>query len=491
MDDACADAEMPPPPPLPPRYTRWPRHRIVAAALAVALAVALILVVALAIAFATKTTAAAAPDAVPTSTPTATTVPAPAALEDGVRAMYLWDEAPCLLPTPGADGTSAYSAACDGAANAAAYRATLVRKLRAPWGGAFPAFTRIWLGVTPAILVDRPANVRALLAELARAGIAVELLAGEAAWLLSDADAATAVALCEMVAAFNRGGGASGGRFDGVHYDIEPHTLPDWAAAETAARGTDPYNDEYEDRLIGILAACRAALNPLGARVGWDMPYWYFPSATDLWPRLAASDDATCFADYLTLLNYVSDTYEFVYGINDTHAGGLLPVLGALAGHTPVVAAAELDGAAGLPAWETFWPAGSAAAEATWAAAAARAGALPGFAGIAAHYYIPYFSLPPAGPLPPATCTVDAATSTVTVTFGRTDTASVGVYARAPVLGGLAVLVNSTIIANGTTAVTLVAAGAGTVRLEARLFDGPGLAPLADTSVISRAACTV
>jgi hypothetical protein len=432
------------------------------------------------------------------------------ALEPSVRGLYLWKEAPCLLPPPGTSAW-AHAAACHTAGGVSAYRARLLERLRRPWNGTAPAFTRVFLSMTPAILSTRPADVRTLLAALHGVGVAVEFLAGEPTWLLSDEDVANGVGVCTAVAAYQRGTARASERFDGVHLDIEPHVLAAWADPAAAANGTDGFNDAYETRLLALLRMCRPHVNAAGARLAWAMPGWYIPLATDLWGPLLAAP----FVDHVAVLHYTDNATTWLHG-NAAGAGGVLPLLGAAQGRVPLVFVAEVEPPPAVPASITFWSnQGAGTLEAALALASARAGGRPGFAGVAIHHAMPFYALPPASapfptpscvctPVPVAAAAGGAAAVHVTITLARPDAASVALYGPAPTLDGLPVLLqwaslNATAVLAGLVAWTLLPSPTGGTpgavpapgtALEVRVVDAPNLALVAPTSIVTQAACT-
>jgi hypothetical protein len=113
-----------------------------------------------------------------------------------------------------------------------------------------------------ALLVEDPERLMAFIGEADAACVAVELLFGAAAWAQAEHHAEP-LALIEDALALVEG--VAGPRPVGLHFDIEPHGLPDW--------DLDPqgYASEYLD-LLETMAA-----NMMGSELSLtvDIAFWY------------------------------------------------------------------------------------------------------------------------------------------------------------------------------------------------------------------------
>ena len=225
--------------------------------------------------------------------------------------------------------------------------------------------------------------------------MAVELLQDGSTWVKSATGVAAGLALCQQVAWFN--GNASDPRdvWDGVHYDIEPHTLGSGWFSNTAG-GTDRYNNAWQGNLVKIFAGCRTILAHTPATVAWDVPDDYYYYVTDLWTPLMQ----TPYVDYLAVMTYYDDSAEVLHGVGGV--GGAANVLASLKGTAgpSVLFAVEASDPVSATVGTSFWAVGAAALEATLAAlTSTQPGSTGpgGFAGVAVHFDLTYGVLSSAG----------------------------------------------------------------------------------------------
>jgi hypothetical protein len=94
------------------------------------------------------------------------------------------------------------------------------------------------------------------------AGVLTELLFGAADWALRPQHAYV-VALAQ--AAVSLSGADGGPLISGLHFDIEPYVLPEWAA--------DPPGTA--NQLLELLERLNAVTADAGVRLTVDMPFWY------------------------------------------------------------------------------------------------------------------------------------------------------------------------------------------------------------------------
>ncbi|MFS8065568.1 MAG: hypothetical protein ACMG6S_04265 [Byssovorax sp.] len=92
-------------------------------------------------------------------------------------------------------------------------------------------------------------------------GIAVELLFGSSAWARA-ANHSKAVKLAHDAVQFSKA--LSGSRPVGLHFDVEPYTLPEWKSAQASIAG------QWVDLLIKL----RAETAGSGLRLSADVPFW-------------------------------------------------------------------------------------------------------------------------------------------------------------------------------------------------------------------------
>jgi hypothetical protein len=148
-------------------------------------------------------------------------------------------------------------------------------------------------------------SLRAFIQRAHSLGIQVEYLDGDASWVKSTTNRQIPVSICQAVVDFNAGGTVDQ-RFDGVHYDIEPHTL---GTTWRQNGGVDGYNDTYENNMIFILQSC----NNKGLHITNDTGTDYAAYVTELWNAYMAGG----VLDYITIMNYFDTQAEWINGTVD------------------------------------------------------------------------------------------------------------------------------------------------------------------------------
>lgn len=113
-----------------------------------------------------------------------------------------------------------------------------------------------------ALLVEDPARLARFLDEAQARCVAVELLFGAASWALAEQHA-DALALVE--ASLDFVDALAGARPVALHFDVEPHGLPDWDAMQ------ETYASEYLDLLEQMTARLAGSELPLTV----DIAFWY------------------------------------------------------------------------------------------------------------------------------------------------------------------------------------------------------------------------
>lgn len=148
--------------------------------------------------------------------------------------------------------------------------------------------------------------LRKLLREAHRAGLHVHALSGDPSYALRDKHDPP-LAHVDAVLTFNAAASA-GERFDGIHFDIEPHGLPAWKTSTDAER-TAILQQFVE---VNARAAARLRHDPYVV-FGVDLPFWFDKPSDDgstRWPVTLNShtQDATkhlCdLADNVALMSY-------------------------------------------------------------------------------------------------------------------------------------------------------------------------------------------
>ena len=112
------------------------------------------------------------------------------------------------------------------------------------------------------------AKVRSFLRDATKQGLRVHALAGDASWVF-EANRERVLARVEALAVFNEMADASA-RFAGLHFDIEPHALPEWkTASEEEKRRLLAQFVDLNARIVERLHA-RAP----GTLYGADIAFW-------------------------------------------------------------------------------------------------------------------------------------------------------------------------------------------------------------------------
>lgn len=118
------------------------------------------------------------------------------------------------------------------------------------------------------LLLEDPERLAAFIGEADAACVAVELLFGAAAWAQTE-NHGEALALVDAALTFVDG--LAGARPVGLHFDVEPHGLPDWGANQGL------YANQYLDLLEAMAAKLLGSELPLTV----DVAFWYDSVAVD------------------------------------------------------------------------------------------------------------------------------------------------------------------------------------------------------------------
>ena len=304
---------------------------------------------------------------------------------------------------------AAFPANC-GYGNFSVYTNAVFGMLQGPWNGAYPGFTRLYVGVDVTSLKTKWTQLRQGLRAAHDRGVKIEVLMDGTAWVKTAAGVATGLTNCQLVAWFNGNATDVRDTFDGMHYDIEPHTLGA-AWMTNYAGGTDRYNNAWEANLIAIFRGCQAIFSGTSTTVAWDVPDDYYNYNTDLWIPLVQNP----YVDYVSVMAYHDTVAELTNGIGGI--GGVTNVLASLAGSgVPALFGVESSDPRLAPADISFWQEGVAPLEAALAVLDATYGpggslASPLYQGTSVHYNFAFGVLPLNGfgtsGLPVTSCNVD------------------------------------------------------------------------------------
>jgi len=310
------------------------------------------------------------------------------------RGMYYWGDHRCLIGIH-PPGTTYYSACYQ--SNLTEVQERFFFTVRNPHRRYAP-YNHVYLEMDLSMLTGYavPA-LQSFLQSAHERGIAIEVLIANASWVLGSAETAYPISVCEAVRDFNADAPADA-RVDGVHLDIEPHTLPNFNGNRAA--GNDPYNDEYENNLLAIMRACTGLLADTGATRSWAAAMFYERWATDLWGPLV--DERL--VDYVTMMNYVASEAIFVNGTGVS--GGVNRILASLQGtDIRAVFAADCSDPEYTDPSESYWDDGSDPLESLFSSVGTAFQNHPNYWGVATNSYSYYVLLQPVGPPVVPICT--------------------------------------------------------------------------------------
>lgn len=112
------------------------------------------------------------------------------------------------------------------------------------------------------LLANDPKTLTDFVTEAGQNGVSVELLLSDYTWSLT-VNHPAAIALTQKAVAFIES--YVGQKPIGLHFDVEPHTLPEF---KTDQNGT-------ANQFIDLLEKIRAITAPAGVRTTFDVAYWY------------------------------------------------------------------------------------------------------------------------------------------------------------------------------------------------------------------------
>jgi hypothetical protein len=161
----------------------------------------------------------------------------------------------------------------------------------------------------PLLDSSKQAALRAFLKRAHSQGVDVEYLDGQAIWVANDTNAQVPKKICEDVVSFNLSTTDITERLDGVHYDIEPHTVQSgpWAGQWWQDKLPNGYNAEWTQRWKDIMNSCRATFDAYEAQTGHKLvlagdvgaDYAYYNK-----PILEFFNGPNSPIDYIGIMNY-------------------------------------------------------------------------------------------------------------------------------------------------------------------------------------------
>jgi hypothetical protein len=229
-----------------------------------------------------------------------------------------------------------------------------------------------------AILTGDPTALASFLGDAKSHCMGVELLYGRSAWALT-AGHAGAIALAKASVKF--AGGPPGSRPLGVHFDVEPYTLPEWGSDQNGTA------NQYLD----LLEALAKELSGSGLRLSVDVPFWYDGRTISRGGSTRPLHELVIDrVDVATLMDY-RDHADPPDGMIDNAAAEMT-----YAGSTKKTVIVGVETLCGLaPSLVSFCEEGGAVMDKALADTRKAYAASPAFGGFAVHHYGSWKSLKP------------------------------------------------------------------------------------------------
>jgi len=234
------------------------------------------------------------------------------------------------------------------------------------------------------LISSYPEEVRGFLAAAHSRGLKVECLDGSKKWATppgSNDDPPGRKAgenRCDIILNFNKGGASDTERFDGIHYDVEPHGLYynkgdsyDW----------DADNAVIWEQYLTLLTNCQAKVDAYNAsytdiKFGVDIAWWY---DVDSYP--GTPNDVQTRVNYVTLMDYRQTGVLIADGAATELANGNI------LGKKVYIGVETAPAVPPDPQTVTFFEEGNAEMETQLADAFSKVSANASFGGFAVHYY--------------------------------------------------------------------------------------------------------
>ena len=267
-------------------------------------------------------------------------------------------------------------------------RAEFFSFCEAPHGDPSKAITVIFFSGTAGgmdLIGSFPEELRGFLAAAHSRGLRVDCLDGDKSWatptrLVEEAwvGRIKGEERCDEILAFNTGGSSDAERFDGIHYDVEPHGL-------RYLRGDD-YDWDNDNVVIwvqylALLESCQAKVDTYNAlhtdiQFGADIAWWYDVDEHPGVPR-----DVQARIDYVGIMDYRETGENIVSGANTEIVNGNILQKEVFIG-VETMPASPPD-----PETITFYEEGNTYMEEQLTYVNSVFASHPSFAGIAVHYY--------------------------------------------------------------------------------------------------------
>lgn len=207
-------------------------------------------------------------------------------------------------------------------------------------------------------------------------GILVELLFGNMDWALP-AGHAKAIALAQAAVDFTSGlGGAA--KPAGVHFDVEPYTLPEWTSDQAGTANA----------YLDLLESLEQTTAGSGLRLSADIAFWFDTVIVSRKSQTRPLSEWVIDTIDRTVLMDYRDTSAELLAQSSTEVA-----YGALKGRPVLLGVETLCNL--QPTYITFCEEGVAALDQALASTHAQYDMSPGFAGFAIHDYVAYQALAP------------------------------------------------------------------------------------------------
>jgi len=192
----------------------------------------------------------------------------------------------------------------------------------APHSNTDKAITTVYLSGTAGgkdLVTSFAEELRGFLSAAHARGLRIECLDGDKYWALPDFlgvgdNRARGEARIDEILAFNAAGSQDAERFDGIHYDVEPHGL-------SYSRGDD-YDWDADNAFIWseylvLLGNCRGKIDAYNAsntdiEFGVDIAFWYDDYDNDAYP--GGVTDILNYVDYVGIMDYRDSASRIVDG---------------------------------------------------------------------------------------------------------------------------------------------------------------------------------
>jgi len=278
------------------------------------------------------------------------------------RAMWVWSMADDIVLDSPAGSRTAFFNFC-----------------AAPHGDGTKAITTIYLSGNAAgkdLVVNYASQLRNFLSAAHSRGLKVECLQGDKYWATPDYRA-NGEARCDAIINFNKGGSANQ-RFDGIHYDVEPHGLH-YDRGDTYDWDAD--NAVIWPQYLTLLENCQSKVNTYNAtypdiKFGADITWWY-----DADTHPGTPEDVQSRIDYVAIMDYRERGVSIVEG-----ATGEVGTATAL-GKKVFIGLETAQAVPPDPETISFYEEGNTFMEQQLTYVSDTFGAEAGFGGFAIHYY--------------------------------------------------------------------------------------------------------